>query len=109
MAWREKKGRSDAGGAAWRRGRGAVKGGARPAACPVHGGTGSSAQEQGRAKASTCGPDSTVPGGGEFDSKSNFKRNQIIFKFIQTLTAAKRIFSSSENLTENMVLYILKR
>jgi hypothetical protein len=107
MAWREKKGRSDAGGAAWRRGRGVVKGGARPAACPVRGGTGSSAQEQGRAKASTCGPGST--GGGEFDSKSNFKRNQIIFKFIQTLTAAKRIFSSSENLTENMVLYILKR
>jgi hypothetical protein len=53
-------------------------------------------QEQGKAGAPTCGPRNTVSGGGEFDSNSNFKRIQIIFKFVQTLTAPKRIFSSLE-------------
>jgi hypothetical protein len=62
---RERKGRSGAGGAAWRRDRGtksgaacdAPEGGPRPAACPGRDGAGW-----------TCGPRSTVIGGGEYDS-----------------------------------------
>jgi hypothetical protein len=72
--------------------------GALRAACPGHGGTGLSAREQGRAVALTCGPRSTVLDGGEFDSIANFKRIQIIFKFIQTSTTPKRTFLWLKNL-----------
>jgi hypothetical protein len=37
---------------------------------------------------------STGAGSNEFDSNSNCKRIRIIFKFVQTLTAPKRTFSS---------------
>jgi hypothetical protein len=38
----------------------------------------------------TCGPVATVPVAVKFDSKSKFKRIQIMFKFVQTLTAPKK-------------------
>jgi hypothetical protein len=43
----------------------------------------------------TLGPCGTVMSSNEFDSNSNFKRIQIIFKFFQTLTAPKRTFLGS--------------
>jgi hypothetical protein len=51
----------------------------------------------GERRSPTCGASATVPGGeAKFDSISNFKRIQIIFKFFQALTDPKVTFLSSK-------------
>jgi hypothetical protein len=48
----------------------------------------------------------TAPGGvveTRFEPKPKFKRDQIDFKFFQTLTASNRTFLGSENMKQKMV------
>jgi hypothetical protein len=65
--------------------------------------------KQGRARTPTCGPRQQYRVAALNLIRNQFKRIQIQFKLLQTLTDPKRTFPNSKFLKQNMVVDVLKK